>query len=175
MAHLFRKGHLLLSLGLLLGLQIRKEDCGICGSDEKWPLIGFQARPSVSQTNLEPCRRHVVQSYARRFQSLPVLGLCPGLSHILFLSESPEWNKAHHIPAEQMYLEVTWVKLLVPCWSGAQWGLTVPGERGSQVASGKCSYVNISGKLHKEISEERNLNFPKLQSFYIWEMNSASY
>ena len=57
MAHLFRKDHLFLSLGLLLGLQIRKEDCGICGSDEKWPLIEFQARPSESQAHLEPCGR----------------------------------------------------------------------------------------------------------------------
>ena len=57
MAHLFRKDHLLLSLGLLLGLQIRKEDCGICASEEKRPLIGFQAKPSESQTDLEPCGR----------------------------------------------------------------------------------------------------------------------
>ena len=79
MAHLFREDHLLLSLGLLLGLQIRKEDCGICASDEKRPLIGFQARPSESQTDLEPCgrqqsaeKKHVrlgVRSSDRRFQS----------------------------------------------------------------------------------------------------------
>ena len=99
MAHLFRKDHLLLSLGLLLGLQIRKEDCGICASDEKRPLIGFQARPSESQTDLEPCGR---QQSAEKSTlglesevliadfSLPLLRLCPGLSYILFLSESLE-------------------------------------------------------------------------------------
>lgn len=38
--------------GFFLGFRMKEGDCGNSGSDQNWPSVGFQARPSESQSSV---------------------------------------------------------------------------------------------------------------------------